>query len=98
MNVAKLLAYKALARAVNGDTTTAREALNMLKLNPRRNEFGYEISLLHLSLSEKDSTIAWIHLFLSQPFSDPFFFRIPFFDPLRDDPRFQALIQRALQQ
>jgi serine/threonine protein kinase/tetratricopeptide (TPR) repeat protein len=98
MNVTKLSAYRAFARARAGDTAAARAALDQTKRNPRKEEFGYEISLLHMSLSEKDSAIAWIGRFLSTPFSDPFFFRIPFFDPIRSDPRFQSLIQQALQQ
>jgi tetratricopeptide (TPR) repeat protein len=98
MNVAKLMIYRALAQSRAGDTAASRAALDQIKRNPRKEEFGYEISLLHTSLSEKDSAIAWIDRFLSTPFSDPFFFRIPFFDPIRGDPRFQSLIQRALQQ
>ena len=98
MNVAKLMTYRAFAQARAGDTAAARAALDQTKRNPRKEEFGYEISLLHMSLSEKDSAIAWIGRFLSTPFSDPFFFRIPFFDPIRSDPRFQSLIQQALQQ
>lgn len=98
MNVAKLEAYRAFAQARAGDTTAARMALMLTKANPRKNEFGYEISLLHLALSERDSAIAWVDVFLSQPFSDPFFLRVPFFEPVRKDPRFQALIQGALQQ
>jgi serine/threonine-protein kinase len=98
MNVARLNAYRGVAQARAGDTVAARAALNEIKRNPRKGELGYEISLLHVSLMEKDSAIAWARAFLTGPFSDPFFFRIPFFDPIRDDPRFQSLIQQALQQ
>ena len=97
MNVAKLLAYRAIAQARAGDTIAARAVLRETKLNPRRNEFGYEISLLHLALSENDSAIAWVRIFLGQPFSDPFFLRVPFFEPIRNDPRFEAALQHALQ-
>jgi len=98
MNVARLNAYRGVAKARAGDTVAARAALNEIKRNPRKGELGYEISLLHVSLMEKDSAIAWARAFLTGPFSDPFFFRITFFDPIRDDPRFQSLIQQALQQ
>jgi TolB-like protein/Tfp pilus assembly protein PilF/tRNA A-37 threonylcarbamoyl transferase component Bud32 len=98
MNLARLSAYRAVARARAGDTAAARAALNEIKLNPRKGELGYELSLLHVSLMEKDSAIKWARVFLEGPFSDPFFFRIPFFDPIRSDPRFQSLMRQALQQ
>jgi TolB-like protein/Tfp pilus assembly protein PilF len=98
MNVTRLSAYRGVAHARAGDTAAARAALNEIKRNPRKGELGYEVSLLHMSLMEKDSAITWARVFLTGPASDPFFFRVPFFDPIRSDPRFQALIQQALQQ
>ena len=97
MNVARLNIYRAVARAYAGDTAAARTALDQIKSNPRKGELGYELSLLHMSLSEKDSAIAWISRFLNGPFSDPFFLRVPFFDPIRDNPGFKSAISRALQ-
>jgi serine/threonine-protein kinase len=98
MNVARLRAYRAIVSARAGDTAAARAVLREIKLNPRKGELGYELSLLHVSLMEKDSAIKWTRVFLEGPFSDPFFFRIPFFDPIRSDPRFQSIMQQALQQ
>ncbi|MDP9176402.1 MAG: protein kinase [Gemmatimonadota bacterium] len=97
MNLDKLRAYRAFGLARAGDAAPARDVLRELKLNPRKIEFAYEISLLHMGVSEPDSAIAWVDVFLNQWFSDPFFLRIPFFEPVRNDPRFQALMQRALQ-
>jgi len=97
MNLDKLKAYRAFALARAGDPAPTRDVLRELKLNPRKVEFAYEISLLHMGVSEADSAIAWVDVFLNQWFSDPFFLRIPFFEPVRNDPRFQALMQRALQ-
>ena len=98
MNIARLNAYRGVARGRAGDTAAARAAINEIKLNPRKGELGYELSLLHVTLMEKDSAIAWARAFLTGPFSDPFFFRIPFFDPIRSDPRFQSLMEQALRQ
>ena len=98
MNVERLTIYRAIARAYAGDTAAARAALNQVDRNPRKGELGYELSLLHMSLSEKDSAIAWVAHHLTGPFSDAFFFRVPFFDPIRDTPAFKAAIKRALQQ
>jgi hypothetical protein len=98
MNIERLTIYRAVARAYAGDTAAARAALNQANRNPRKGELGYELSLLHISLSEKDSAIAWVAHHLSGPFSDAFFFRVPFFDPIRDNPAFKAAIARALQQ
>ena len=98
MNIQRLMIYRALARAYGGDTAAARASLDQVRRNPRNGELGYEISLLHMSLSEKDSAIKWVAHFLSGPFSDPFFFRVPFFDSVRDNPKFKSAINRALQQ
>lgn len=98
MNIERLSIYRAVARAYGGDTAAARSALIQANRNPRKDELGYELSLLHMSLSEKDSALAWVTHHLSGPFSDPFFFRARFFDPIRDDPRFKAAINRALGQ
>jgi hypothetical protein len=64
--------------------------------NPRKGELGYELALLYTTLSEKDSAIAWTGRHLSGPFSDPFFFRVPLFDSVKNDPRFQAALKEAL--
>jgi len=98
MNIERLSIYRAVARAYAGDTSAARAALNQVNRNPRKGELGYELSLLHISLSEKDSAIAWVARHMSGPFSDAFFFRVPFFDPIRDNPAFKAAIDRALHQ
>jgi eukaryotic-like serine/threonine-protein kinase len=96
MGLDKLRAYRAFGLARAGDPAPARTVLRELKSNPRRVEFSYEISLLHLGVSEPDSAIAWVDVFLNQWFSDPFFLRIGFFDPVSNDPRFQAMMRRAL--
>ncbi|MFN2604216.1 MAG: protein kinase, partial [Gemmatimonadaceae bacterium] len=98
MNVERLTIYRAVARAYAGDTAAARAALNQVNRNPRKGELGYELSLLHMSLSEKDSAIAWVAHHMSGLFSDALFFRVPFFDPIRDNPEFKAAINRALHQ
>ena len=98
MNIERLSIYRAVARAYAGDTVAARAVLIQANRNPRKEELGYELALLHMSLSEKDSAIAWVTHHLSGPFSDPFFFRARFFDPIRNDPRFKAAINRALGQ
>jgi tetratricopeptide (TPR) repeat protein len=97
INVQSFSAYRAYLRAQTGDTAAARTMLADLKRSPNSKDLAYEISVLHLVLSERDSSIAWLRTFLVGPIADPFLFRMPEFAPLRSDPRFQSLLRRALQ-
>jgi serine/threonine-protein kinase len=96
MNVERLRIYRAVASARGGDIAAAAQALERVERNPRKGELGYELALLYTTLSEKDSAIAWTGRHLSGPFSDPFFFRVPLFDSVKNDPRFQAALKEAL--
>ena len=97
INVQSFSAYRALVQAEAGDTLPARRSLAELKRSSNIKELAFEIAVLHLTLSERDSSLAWLRTFLAQPIADPFLLRLPIFDSIRNDPRFQALLQRALQ-
>ncbi|MFN2604215.1 MAG: protein kinase [Gemmatimonadaceae bacterium] len=90
-------AYRAYVEAQAGDTAPARRMLGELKRSPNVKDLTFEIAMLHLTLSERDSSIAWLRTFDEQPLADAFLLRVPIFDPLRSDPRFQSILRRALE-
>jgi tetratricopeptide (TPR) repeat protein len=96
VNINSFSAYRAFVQGQSGDTAAARKMLRELKLLPNKKYMAYEIAVLHLALSERDSSIAWLETFSSQPLADAFLLRLPFVAPLRSDPRFQSLLERAL--
>lgn len=95
--VQSFTAYRSFVQAQAGDTAQARRILTDIKNGPNAKDLAVEISFLHLQLGERDSSIAWLRTFNTQKLSDPFLLRLPMFDPLRGDQRFQALLRRALQ-
>ena len=97
INVLSFSAYRAFVQAQQGDTVPARTILRDLKQSPRSKDLSFEISVLYLQLSQRDSSLSWLSNFLTQPIADPFLLRLPIFDPIRNDPRFQSLLRRALQ-
>ena len=54
---------------------------------------GPETALIYLGLGEKDQAMAWLEKAYKERFS-PWVLMRPAFDPLRSDPRFQALLHR----
>ena len=97
LSLASFSAYRAYVLAQSGDTAALRATLRETRRRPDTKDLAYEISMMYLALSEQDSAIAWLRTFLAQPVADPFLLRIPFLDALRDDPRFQSLLRKALQ-
>jgi tetratricopeptide (TPR) repeat protein len=84
------------AQALAGDVHEARQALAQLKML-RHNSYVQPVSiaLIHVGLAEKDEAFAWLDKaydehaqWLSEIKADPAF------DPLRSDPRFQALYKK----
>jgi hypothetical protein len=81
-----------------GKTDKAREILVRLRqIATQRYVAPYTFALIHLGLGEKDQALQ----FLERDYEDRDGYNIalvkvdPFLDPLRGDPRFEALVQRV---
>jgi len=92
-------ALSAAAKALAGDKNAALQTLTDLdKISQNREVLAYSRALLHLSLNNKDEALRW----LEQSFADRDGSNIgaikvdPMLDPLRGDPRFEALVQKVV--
>ena len=90
------LGWLGLPLAQNGDTAAARDILR--RLHGMAAE-GYvppsSFALIHLGLGEMDAAFEWLNRAVDE--CDQFMMPIktyPFFDPLRSDPRFAALLRK----
>ncbi|MFQ5694366.1 MAG: protein kinase [Terriglobia bacterium] len=90
---AALLAY---AYAVGGETRQAVEILDELKEVSKQGRLpSYEIAAVHAALGQKEQAFAWLEKAYGERDSWLVFVKVePMFDPLRGDPRFQALLRR----
>jgi TolB-like protein/DNA-binding winged helix-turn-helix (wHTH) protein/Tfp pilus assembly protein PilF len=82
------------AYAASGMNDEAMRLLNDLK-NQSHGELSNapEIALVYVGLNEKDDAMAWLEKACAERFNPGILMR-PAFDPLRSDPRFQALQRR----
>ena len=92
-------ALSGAAKALAGDKNAALQTLTDLdKINQHREVLAYSRALLHLSLNNKDEALRW----LEQSFADRDGSNIgaikvdPLLDPLRGEPRFEALVQKVI--
>ena len=92
-------ALSGAAKALAGDKNAALQTLTDLdKISQHREVLAYSRALLHLSLNNKDEALRW----LEQSFADRDGSNIgaikvdPFLDPLRGEPRFEALVQKVV--
>ena len=84
------------AYAVSGDRSKARAILDELQRQAKQKYVSaFQMALIHVGLGENDEAIRWLEqayderaTLLTYVGSDPRF------DPLREDPRFRALIRR----
>jgi TolB-like protein/DNA-binding winged helix-turn-helix (wHTH) protein len=86
------VANLAHAFALSGMQEEAKKILADLTTRPGGSS-GPETALVYLGLGEKDQAMAWLEKAYTEHFS-PWVLMRPAFDPLRSEPRFQALLHR----
>jgi adenylate cyclase len=84
------------AYASSGNTMEAEKILNQLnELSKTRYVPAYSFALVYLGLGNKEETLRWIEK-SNQDHADLVYFKVePLLDPLRGDPRFEALLQKV---
>jgi serine/threonine-protein kinase len=92
----RALALVGNARARAGDHAGARQVLQELAATAvRRHVPSYHRALVHIGLGERDLAFAWLEKAYDERSDQLAYLGIePLFDPLRSDPRFDALVRR----
>ena len=94
-----VLALLGQAHAKLGQRDEALKTLGQLQqLATRRYVTSYSFALVHIALGEKDKAIDWLErAYRDRAGPDIALIKVdPFFDDLRGDPRFEALLQKTL--
>jgi len=88
----------AFAKAQSGDKSAAVQMLAELdELSHHRYVRAYYRALLCLSLGKRDEAIRWLEQSVTDAGPDNPYIRVhPFLDPLRGDPRFEALAEKVV--
>jgi serine/threonine protein kinase/Tfp pilus assembly protein PilF len=88
------IAQLGVAYALSGDRARARKVLGELN-NPSRPYLpAYSIAMVYAGLADKEQTIFWLTKGYQDRNDDMVYMKIePVLDPMRSDPRFQALIR-----
>ena len=88
----------ATAKAQSGDKSAAVQMLAELdELSHHRYVRAYFRALLCLSLGKRDEAIRWLEQSVTDAGPDNPYIRVhPFLDPLRGDPRFEALAEKVV--
>jgi TolB-like protein/Tfp pilus assembly protein PilF len=95
-NELEVLAYIAHTFAASGRHGEAQKTLDeLLELSQHRFVEPYFIALIYTALDEKDQAFAWLEKGYEEHFGTMGALKVdPMFDSLRDDPRFENLLQR----
>ena len=94
-----VLSLLAAAKAKSGDKSAAEKALAELdRINQNREGLAYSRAVLYLSLGNKEQALHWLEQsFADRDGSNIGYVKVePLLDPLRGDPRFEALVQKIL--
>ena len=91
-----VLGLLARAYASSGNTMEAEKILNQLnELSKKRYVPAYSFALVYLGLGNKEETLRWIEKSY-QDHANLVYFKVePLLDPLRGEPRFEALLQKV---
>jgi tetratricopeptide (TPR) repeat protein len=91
------MALLGMAYARSGRLTEAKEVLQKIRELPlRKYDSTAEIAFLFEALGQKDQAYAWLEKILAdRPTPLKSLHVLPYLDPLRSDPRFQALQRRV---
>jgi tetratricopeptide (TPR) repeat protein len=95
----RVLAFVGHAEASMGKRDEAREILAKLtEIARTRYISGYSFAVIHLALGEKDQAMDWLEKDAREQtgFEINFIKVDPYLDPLRGDPRFEALVQKVV--
>jgi len=95
----RVLAFIGHAEASNGEQKEARAILVQLtEMVKTRYVSGYGFAVIHLALGEKDQALDWLEKDARERngFEINFIKVDPYLDPLRGDPRFEALVSKIL--
>jgi tetratricopeptide (TPR) repeat protein len=94
-----VVALRGAAKGLNGDKTAAQEALKELeRMNPGEAVDDYSVALLQLSLKNKEEALRAVESgYERRDGSSLSWIKVdPLLDPLRGDPRFEALVQKVI--
>jgi TolB-like protein/Tfp pilus assembly protein PilF len=95
----RVLAFVGHAEASIGQQDEARAILTRLtEMVKTRYVSSYSFAVIHLALGEKDQALDWLEKDASERtgFEINFIKVDPYLDPLRGDPRFEALVSKVL--
>jgi TolB-like protein/Flp pilus assembly protein TadD len=95
----RVLAFVGHAMATTGKQNEAREILEKLtEIAKTRYVSGYSFAVIHLALGEKDQAVDWLEKDAREQtgFEINFIKVDPYLDPLRGNPRFEALVSSVL--
>jgi TolB-like protein/Tfp pilus assembly protein PilF len=94
-NKAEGLAYIGYTYAISGRKGEAQKVLDELLEMPQHNVEPYFLALIYTSLGEKDLAFDWLEKGVEEHFLTMGALKLdPMFDGLREDPRFDSLLQR----
>ena len=84
------------AYAVAGQRGEAQKMIEELKEQSKREYvWPYNIAIIHVGLGEKDQALEWLAKACEDRGDDLIYLKVEqTFDPLRSDPRFEALLKR----
>src|SRR5262249_41243042 len=95
----RVLAFIGHAKAIMGRESDARAILAQLtEASKTRYVSGYSLAVIHLGLGEKDQALDWLEKDARERtgFEINFVKVDPYLDPLRGDPRFEALVRKIV--